>query len=195
MANRKLPFGYCMQGGQICVVEAEAEVVRMIFTSYAGGNSYETLAEWLNRGKLPYLPGRQWNKNVVARMLQDERYLGDPAYPSIIAAEIFGSRKPTVSGKSEHPQLKESRILARCGICGEVVRRERKDTWRCPQCMTSAAETTDKRLMDGVEELLSTPSRNCRFSPKGNVIFRRSTHRCIQPFYTTPLAGLKPVKP
>ena len=40
----KLPFGYCMQNGQICVADAEAEIVRMIFTSYAEGNSYETLS-------------------------------------------------------------------------------------------------------------------------------------------------------
>ena len=64
MANRKLPFGYCMQNGQICVVDAEAEIVRMIFTSYAEGNSYETLAEWLNDGRHIYFPGKQWNKNT-----------------------------------------------------------------------------------------------------------------------------------
>jgi len=154
MANRKLPFGYCMQGGQIRVVEAEAEIVRMIFTSYAEGNSYEALSEWLNGGKLPYFPGKPWNKNTVARILQDKRYLGNQAYPSIIAAEMFEGRKPTVSGKMDHPQFKEIRILARCRICGEVVRRERKDTWRCPNCMTSAVETTDKCLMVDVTELL-----------------------------------------
>ena len=73
MANRKLPFGYCMQNGQICVADAEAEIVRMIFTSYAEGNSYETLAEWLNDGRHIYFPGKQWNKNTLARILQDER--------------------------------------------------------------------------------------------------------------------------
>ncbi len=154
MANRKMPFGYCMQGGQIRVVETEAEIVRMIFTSYAEGNSYETLAEWLNGGKFPYYPGKPWNKNAVARMLQDKRYLGNHTYPSIIAAEMFGSRKPTVSGKLDHPQLKDIRILARCRICGKAVRREHKDTWRCPNCMTSAVESTDKRLMIDVAELL-----------------------------------------
>ena len=56
MANRKLPFGYCMESGQICVVDDEAEIIRMIFTSYAEGNSYETLAEWLNDGKHTYSP-------------------------------------------------------------------------------------------------------------------------------------------
>jgi len=106
------------------------------------------------RRKIPYLPGKPWNKNTVARLLQDKRYLGNQTYPSIIAAEMFGCRQPTVRGKLDHPQIKDIRVLARCGICGEAVRRERKDTWRCPNCMTSAAETTDKHLMAGVAELL-----------------------------------------
>ena len=43
MANRTLPFGYCMQSGSIHVVENEAEIVRTIFASHAEGNSYEKL--------------------------------------------------------------------------------------------------------------------------------------------------------
>ncbi len=154
MAYRKIPFGYCMREGHICIVEAEAEAVRMIFTSYAEGNSYEALAEWLNNGALAYFPGKRWNKNTVARMLQDERYLGSRAYPAIISEEVFGSRKPNTSGKSNCPQIKDIRILAHCGVCGKAVRRERMDTWRCPHCMTSAVRTTDQQLMDSTAELL-----------------------------------------
>ena len=134
MANRKLPFGYCMQNGQICVADAEAEIVRMIFTSYAEGNSYETLAEWLNDGRHIYFPGKQWNKNTLARILQDERYLGNSVYPAILTAGAFQRRKPAASGKLNHPQIKDVRVLARC--------------------MTSAVNSTDKRLMDSVAELL-----------------------------------------
>lgn len=134
MANRKLPFGYCMQNGQICVADAEAEIIRMIFTSYAEGNSYETLAEWLNHGEHAYFPGRRWNKNTLARILQDERYLGNGVYPAILAAVAFQRRKPAASGKLNHPQIKDVRVLARC--------------------MTSAVNSTDKRLMDSVAELL-----------------------------------------
>ncbi len=154
MAYRKLPFGYEMRGGQICIVETEAEVVRMIFTSYAEGNSYKTLTEWLNSKDIPYFPGKRWNKNTVARMLQDVRYLGSRAYPAIISAEVFGSRKPSTSGKSNCPQIKDIRILARCGVCGRAVRRERMDTWCCPHCMTSAVKATDQQLMDRTAELL-----------------------------------------
>ena len=154
MANRKMPFGYCMRNGQICIAEAEAEVVRMIFTSYAEGNSYETLAEWLNDRAIPYLPGKQWNKNTVARVLQNVRYLGDNVYPPIIGTEVFKSRAPTVSGKLNQPQIKGIRILARCGECGNTVRRERVDTWRCTHCMNSAAKISDKQLIDSTAELL-----------------------------------------
>jgi len=154
MAYRKLPFGYKMRGGQICIVEAEAETVRMIFTSYAEGNFYKTLAEWLNGKNVSYFPGKRWNKNTVARMLQDERYLGNQTYPAIISPEVFGIRKPDTSGRPNHPQIKDIRILARCGICGEVIRRERMDTWRCPHCMASTAKATDQELMDGMAELL-----------------------------------------
>ena len=138
MANRKLPFGYCMKSGQICVVDDEAEIIRMIFTSYAEGNSYETLAEWLNDGRHPYSPGKRWNKNTLARILQDERYLGNSVYPAILASGAFQRRKPTASGKLNHPQIKDIRILARRAVCGMPIQRERTDTWRCPHCMTSA---------------------------------------------------------
>ena len=154
MANRKLPFGYCMQNGQICIVDDEAEIIRMIFTSYAEGNSYETLAEWLNDGKHTYSPGKRWNKNTLARILQDERYLGNNVYPAILAPGAFQRRKPAASGKLNLPQIKDIRILARCAVCGKPIQRERTDTWRCPHCMTSAVKSTDKRLMDSVAELL-----------------------------------------
>lgn len=154
MANRKLPFGYCMQNGQICVADAETEIVRMIFTSYAEGNSYETLAEWLNNGRHPYSPGKRWNKNTLARILQDERYLGNSVYPAILAPGTLQKRKPAASGKLNYPQIKDIRILARCAVCGKPIQRERADTWRCPHCMTSAVKSTDKRLMDSVAELL-----------------------------------------
>lgn len=108
--------------------------MRMIFTSYAEGNSYETLAEWLNHGEHAYFPGRRWNKNTLARILQDERYLGNGVYPAILAAVAFQRRKPAASGKLNHPQIKDVRVLARC--------------------MTSAVNSTDKRLMDSVAELL-----------------------------------------
>lgn len=154
MANRTLPFGYCINGGKVCVVEAEAEIVRMIFTGYAEGHSYNDLTGWLNGQSTPYLPGKPWNKNAVARILQDNRYQGNDTYPPILTAENFGCRKPSAAGCLNQPQVKDIRVLARCSVCGEPVRRERKNSWRCPHCMASAVPTTDQQLMADVSNLL-----------------------------------------
>jgi len=154
MAIRTLPFGYRMSHGKICAVESEAKIVRRIFAGYGEGHSYNDLTKWLNGQSIPYLPGRPWNKNAVARILQDERYLGGDTYPPIITAEMFGCRVPNSVGRLNLPQIKDIRILARCRMCGEPVRRERENTWRCPHCMMSAVPTTDQRLIDAVAELL-----------------------------------------
>ncbi|MCI9331233.1 MAG: hypothetical protein HFG05_03555 [Oscillibacter sp.] len=158
MANRTLPFGYRMRSGNIAVVENEAETVRMIFTSYAGGNSYEKLASGLNSRGIPYSPGRPWNKNAVARLLKDIRYLGNDTYPPIVAPEEFENRKAATCGKREHPEIKDIRILARCAVCGGPIRRERKNVWRCPSCMDGAAHIaahiTDKLLISSASEML-----------------------------------------
>lgn len=155
MANRTLPFGYCMRNGTVTVAQDEAEIVRMIFTSHAEGNSYEKLASGLNSREIPYSPGRPWNKNAIARLLQDIRYLGDDTYPPIVAPEAFKGRKMDICGRREHPEIKDIRILARCAACGGPVRRERKNVWRCPHCMAEAAHITDKRLMDSIAEMLN----------------------------------------
>lgn len=171
MENRKLPFGYCMQDGQIHVFEQEAEIVRIVFTSYAEGNSYGKLVEWFNSRNIPSSSGRQWNKNAVGRLLQDKRYLGTEPYPSIIAPEAFVSVKPGPSGKAAYPWIKHIRTLAHCAACGGSVRRVRQDTWRCPHCMSESVKANDRQLMESAAELLrglnAHPSA-VTASPSGN---------------------------
>ena len=171
MANRTLPFGYRMRSGNIVVVEDEAEIVRMIFASYAEGSSYEKLASGLNSRDIPFSPGRPWNKNAVARLLQDIRYLGNDTYPPIVMPEEFGNRKADACGRREHPEIKDIRILARCAVCGDAMRRERKNVWLCPRCMAEAAHITDKCLMDSTAGLLSALREFpdiVRFTPAGD---------------------------
>lgn len=159
MANRMLPFGYCVQNGQIRVAEPEANVVRTVFQRYAEGLSYGRLAEELNRQDIPYTTGKRWNKNMVARILQDKRYMGDTTYPQIVAPESFRQAKiakPNVSGTAECGEITDIRRLARCGLCHGPIHRERKDYWRCPQCMESPASIKDAHLISCVDRLLHT---------------------------------------
>lgn len=89
MGNRKLPFGYIMKLGDIVVDPKECQCVCMVFNGYLRGDSYKTLAEHLKEDGVPYGEGRLWNKNMVARILGDERYIGVNPYPAIIDKPQF----------------------------------------------------------------------------------------------------------
>lgn len=157
MANRKLPFGYRIRDGQIQIAVDEAETVRMIFDRYIAGISYDRLAGELNGHDVPYAPDKRWNKNMVARILQDGRYLGGSTYPQIVTQESFRrarAAKPDVSGTRSCAEIKDIRILARCGLCHGPMQRTRKNYWLCPHCMESPASIQDDHLIQCVDRLL-----------------------------------------
>ena len=74
MANkRKIPFGYRMESGTLLPQTTEAETVRWIYASYLRGNSLKGLTDKLCEQGVPYMEGKVWNKNMVARILEDQR--------------------------------------------------------------------------------------------------------------------------
>lgn len=106
MGNRKLPFGYHMESGEITVCEPEANLVRCVFDRYVLGDSYTELTAMLKKQPIPYQPDKLWNKNMVARMLEDSRYIGDKEFPVLIHIDTFQkvSEKRT---KKEVPHSKD----------------------------------------------------------------------------------------
>lgn len=89
--NRKLPFGYRMEFGEHIIHPMEAETVRWIFQTYLAGASYKVLVEALQERGVAYDAGKLWNKNMVARILEDQRYIGTDRYPAILPEEQFRS--------------------------------------------------------------------------------------------------------
>ena len=85
--NRKQPFGYKMEWGKLVLQEQEASVVRWIYQTYLLGASYNDLVEVLQKRKIPYITGKLWNKNMVARILENPKYTGQCDYPPLIAQE------------------------------------------------------------------------------------------------------------
>lgn len=80
MGNRKQPFGYRVVMGEIVIHPQEAELVEHIFRKYLAGAAFSTLVEELREQSIPYNEGKVWNKNMVARILEDERYTGEHDY-------------------------------------------------------------------------------------------------------------------
>lgn len=87
LKNRNIPFGYCMINGKYALNEKEAEAVRKIFSDYIGGKSLKAIAAEM---QIPYNSGKSvWNKNMVCRVLENSKYLGENGYPQIVTAEEF----------------------------------------------------------------------------------------------------------
>ena len=116
-SKRKMVFGYRMELGDIVPSPNEAETVRYIYTRYLAGASFQCLANELNQKALPYHTGKSWNKNMVARILEDDRYIGEKEFPTLIPTEQFHAaqerRKEMCPEYKQTPAQKELRKL--CG--------------------------------------------------------------------------------
>ncbi len=87
LKNRNIPFGYCVINGQYAINENEAKAVRKIFADYIGGKSLKAIASEM---KVPYNSSKAvWNKNMVCRVLENAKYIGENGFPQIITAENF----------------------------------------------------------------------------------------------------------
>lgn len=87
LKNRSIPFGYCMVNGKYALNAPEADAVRKIFAEYIGGKSLKTIAAEM---QIPYNMGKAvWNKNMVCRVLENRKYIGENDYPQIVTAEAF----------------------------------------------------------------------------------------------------------
>ena len=89
MGKRRLPFGYKMRQGKIMLCEEESIWVSFIFREYLQGASLKEIEESMKAQDIPYDTGKLWNKNMVARILEDDRYIGREPYTAIIAQEQF----------------------------------------------------------------------------------------------------------
>ena len=116
-SNRKRPFGYKMELGEIVLHPAEAETVRWIYDSYLAGASYNALVDRLRERGVSYDGDRPWNKNMAARILADRRYTGESGYPPIIPEGQFQRaqtrRQERTTPCKKTPAQKELRKL--CG--------------------------------------------------------------------------------
>lgn len=116
-SNRKRPFGYRMELGEVVLHPAEAETVRWIYDSYLAGASYNTLVDKLRERGVPYAGDKPWNKNMTARILADRRYIGEDGFPQIIPEGQFHMvqvrRQERATPCKKTPGQKELRKL--CG--------------------------------------------------------------------------------
>ena len=104
MGNRKLPFGYQMRMGEIIRNEQEAKAVQDIFLQYTLGASLKEIAEQMSKIGPAYDEGKSWNKNMVARILENAKYTGADSYPKLVDIKLFEAAAEKRQTKQRLPE-------------------------------------------------------------------------------------------
>ena len=168
-SKRKMVFGYRMELGDIVPSPNEADTVRYIYTRYLAGASFQCLANELNQKALPYHTGKSWNKNMVARILEDSRYVGADLYPPIISAEqlqaVQERRKKNCTASPPLPAQAELYKLCGSAVPGSAAKRIRKalnhlidDPLRISMTASAVCDTAEiRQLQQELDTLLQTP--------------------------------------
>ncbi len=76
----KPALGYQIENGSLVICEAEAAIVRRIFSEYASGLSYREILAGLNRDGLKTKRGNTFGNNSLHDLLKNEKYIGVLVY-------------------------------------------------------------------------------------------------------------------
>lgn len=156
--QRKIPFGYTIQGGITRPHPQEADAVRYIFAQYLAGASLLAIAEDMTRQGIRYHQHTAtWNKNMVKRILENTKYIGADGYPPLVPDEDFAAAQRQRSDRNTYAPLSaeirpilDKIVCARCG--GRLTRGTRSHGrvhWRCQDCGQSVS-ISDESLAEMV---------------------------------------------
>ena len=194
--NRVIPFGYCMRNGEITVDFNESKAVARIFEEYLNGSSLQQIARLMELEKIRYSEDSEhWNKNMVKRIIENEKYLGNEKYPQIIGEKFFthANEKRMLKATSVYvipEDLKEIRKHTYCLECGHRLSRIggncRSAKWDCRNlnCYRFEYQLTDQMIIGVVLTVLNAAIANpnlienngeiSTYSPTANIIRKQN---------------------
>lgn len=168
MANRMISYGYGMEQGKLQIIEQEAEVVRRIFRDYNAGKVFSEIAAALIKEQVFFFGNQcKWNKNTVARILGNDKYIGACDYPSIVSYDEFdrasNRRLEKNHQKIEYPkEIDDLRKMAVCGQCGASLTRRAKwktrEKWYCLNGCKCEKYISDVEMIGGILKIVNRVS-------------------------------------
>ena len=170
--NRVIPFGYCMKNGEITTEPKEVYAVAEIFREYLNGSSLLQIAKLMESENIRYTEDSDhWNKNMVKRIIENEKHLGTDKYPQIIDEDIFNQANEKRIRKANTlnlvcDDLQEIRKVTYCLECGEKLFRKTngkgREYWNCgnPDCFKYEYRLTDQMIIGAVLTVLNTAIAN-----------------------------------
>ena len=122
--KRTQPFGYRVEYGKVVLDPDEARWVVYIYEQYIMGESFKNLTDTLCGMGIHYDTDKRWNKNMVARILQDRRYMGEGKYTQIIYActfrQVDQKRSKKVSGSRVTKAQKNLKKKSGCRVTPQM---------------------------------------------------------------------------
>ncbi|MDO4157151.1 MAG: recombinase family protein [Oscillospiraceae bacterium] len=168
--NRTIPFGYEMRCGKIQMNLIEAKAVQTIFESYLQGFSLSDIAQYMSEKGIPYHEtSLKWNKNMVKRILENERYTGTEGFIPLITSAMFQSANEKKQRKCMNLQPVSEEIavlksLCICAECGQKISRitGKCEKWECrnPECRRFDNRMTDHMLISAILQIWNTVQAN-----------------------------------
>ena len=170
--NRTIPFGYFMKNGEITTNPKEVYAVVTIFDEYLKGKSLLEIAKLMETEKIRYSEySDYWNKNMVKRIIENDKYLGNDTYPQLITDDIFKranekrvKKATTLNLISE--DLQAIRNVTYCLECGHKLSRiggnSKYEKWDCrnPDCYKLEFRLTDQMIIGAVLNVLNSAIAN-----------------------------------
>lgn len=180
--NRTIPFGYCMKNGEITTEPKEVYAVVTIFDEYLEGRSLSEIAKLMQTEKIRYnAVSDKWNKNMVKRIIENDKYLGNDTYPQLITDDIFKranekrvKKATTLNLISE--DLQAIRNITYCLECDHKLSRiggnSKYEKWDCrnPDCYKLEFRLTDQMIIGAVLNVLNSAIVNPSLLESGGEI-------------------------
>ena len=161
-----------MRNGEITTEPKEVHAVAMIFSEYLNGSSFQQIARLMEFEKIRYTADSDhWNKNMIKRIIENKKYLGNDKFPQIIDEETFKianeKRVKKATSISIIPKnLQEIRNRTYCSECGHRLSRIggncRSAKWDCrnPNCYRFEYQLTDQMIIGAALTVLNTAIAN-----------------------------------
>lgn len=165
MKIRNIPFGYQVVGGRYAVNNSEAEIISSIYNMYLSGKTLLGIAKALTEQEVTYFEDTKvWNKNMVSRILTDERYLGNETFPRLVDSNNFNLAKNIRAEKGSKkavltPLISTVKEMLYCAECGETFSRINKwrtrEKWFCKGKCKCSVYLDDRKICESILSVLN----------------------------------------
>ncbi len=174
-------MGYTCVGGEIVIVQEQAEVVRKMFELYLQGLSLGQIKAYLESQGIKTVTGKAvWNTKTIHKMLKNEKYKGDTMLQKTFTEDFMTGKKSKNIGqrnqyyvKDSHPAILSAEVFAR--VQKEMARRVRLVSKEDGTVEASGSKYNGKYILGNLLVCGDCGASYRRRTERGKVVWRCAT--------------------